>query len=81
VRGGNPANGDIVEFFDGATSLGTSSLTGGTATITLSSLNAGTHNIVAKYAGNATLDESSSDPLSFTVAKRTPLSTGVILQT
>ncbi|MGI4854816.1 MAG: Ig-like domain repeat protein [Janthinobacterium lividum] len=46
-----PATGDIL-FFDGTSSLGTATLAGGTATLTLPLLQAGTHRITATYAGD-----------------------------
>ena len=44
-----------VTFFDGATAIGTGTTTGnGTWTLTISTLAVGTHDITAKYGGNAT---------------------------
>ncbi|HYW69578.1 MAG TPA: PxKF domain-containing protein [Pyrinomonadaceae bacterium] len=70
---GNPPDGETVEFFDGATSLGSSMLSNGSATLSLASLSAGPHSITASYSGDAALDTSSSQPLAFTVAKQIPV--------
>ncbi len=42
-----------VEFFDGATSLGTGTLAGGVATFATAALAAGSHDITATYGGDA----------------------------
>ena len=60
---GTPAGS--VEFFDGATSLGTFPLNGsGQATFTTSTLTVATHSITAKYLGNSNYNESTSSALS-----------------
>jgi hypothetical protein len=68
-------NGQMVTFLDGATTLGTAALgnpqnQGGgtylfTATLVVTSLSGGPHNLVAKYAGDTVLtgSDSSSSPL------------------
>jgi len=53
-----------VAFLDGASNLGTATLTGNTATLTTSSLTAGTHSLTAAYAGNADHAASTSSPVS-----------------
>jgi len=40
-----------VTFYDGSTSIGTATLSGGTASFSTSSLTAGSHNITAVYGG------------------------------
>jgi YVTN family beta-propeller protein len=60
-----------VGFFDGATLLGQATVSGGVATLTTTTLNAGTHNITALYNGDGTYATSVSDPQTITVAKRT----------
>jgi hypothetical protein len=52
---GTPPNGDLVDFHDGATRLGTGTLTNGTATFATPKLKAGVHHIWASYPGNANL--------------------------
>ena len=42
-----------VSFFDGTTLLGTAPVTGNTASLTVSTLAAGTHTITAVYSGDA----------------------------
>src|SRR5262249_3036209 len=49
---GLPSHSGTVTFKDGATTLGTGGVSGGTATLAVSSLVAGSHNITAHYAGD-----------------------------
>ena len=56
-----------VRFVEGATILGTATLSGGVATFTTSSLGAGTHTITAVYEGDAIHGSSESAPLTQTV--------------
>ena len=46
----------IVRFFDGLTLLGSSVLTGGTASLATAGLDAGPHTIEARYDGNSSFD-------------------------
>jgi poly(3-hydroxybutyrate) depolymerase len=55
-----PPNGEIVTFISGSTVLGTGTLSGGTATLTISTLGEGTDNVYAAYAGDSTFKSSSS---------------------
>jgi Tol biopolymer transport system component len=48
-----------VRFFDGATLLGTATLSGGTATLLTGGLTAGSHTIEARYDGDASFDPGS----------------------
>jgi hypothetical protein len=57
-----------ITFYDGSTSLGTLSLSGGVATLTVSSLAAGTHLLSATYAGSTTITGSTSNQLAQDVA-------------
>jgi MYXO-CTERM domain-containing protein len=60
----------IVEFFDGATSIGSANLNGsGVATVSSSALVAGTHAVRAVYAGNASFTSSTSANVSQVVNK------------
>jgi hypothetical protein len=58
-----PASG-TVDFFDGATLLGTQSLVAGSATLTTSALAVGTHPVTASYGGDAGHAASDSAVLS-----------------
>ncbi|MFR9791020.1 Ig-like domain repeat protein [Streptomyces sp. MB22_4] len=49
-----------VDFFDGATLLGTATLSGGTATLTTSGLSVGSHSLTAVYSGDAEFSGSTS---------------------
>ncbi|QEL16832.1 Ig-like domain repeat protein [Limnoglobus roseus] len=66
-----------VTFFDGSTTLGTAAVDAtGVATLVGVSLSTGTHAITAVYAGNATLTDSTSAAVTFTVS---PAGTAVAL--
>ena len=58
-----------VSFGDGALTLGTSTLSGGQASFTTSSLSVGSHNITAAYGGDANFTASTSTVLPQTVNK------------
>jgi hypothetical protein len=64
-----------VTFFDGATNIGTGTLSGNTATFTTTSLATGSHNITANYAGNANYAASTSPVLTQTVNAAPPATT------
>ncbi len=49
-----------VTFFDGVTTLGTGTLSGGTATFTTTALAVGPHQLAARFEGNASLNPSVS---------------------
>ena len=51
-------------FLDGATLLGTGTITSGVATLTISSLAGGTHSITAQYGGDTNYSGSVSTPIS-----------------
>ncbi len=51
-----------VNFFDGATNIGSGTLAGNTATFATSTLTTGSHNITATYNGNANYAASTSSP-------------------
>ncbi len=58
---GSPANnGETVSLEEGNAVVGTGTLNNGTATVTVSNLTAGTHNLFAVYPGDATLPGSQS---------------------
>lgn len=58
-----------VQFLDGATVLGTSPLSGGSASMVISTLAVGTHSITAVYSGDANNAASTSSVLSQVVNK------------
>ena len=64
-----------ISFYDGATLLGTSTLSAGVATLNTSAIVAGVRQITAVYAGNASFGGSASTAVSVTVSKVTPVVT------
>jgi len=58
----------VVNFLDGGTALGSGTLVSGTAVFPTSSLTAGSHVIVASYAGNSDFSASQSVPYTQTVS-------------
>jgi hypothetical protein len=62
-----------VTFMDGATALGTRTLTNGQASITVSTLAVGTHPITASYAGDSSYLAATSAALNQMVNKGTPV--------
>lgn len=67
-----------VQFFDGATSLGTSPVAGGTASISTSALAAGSHSLTATFTGTGNFESSSATPVVFTVnGPATPTTTAL----
>src|SRR5574338_1008562 len=66
----SPASGTrtgTVTFFDGATILGTGTISANTASITTSSLSPGGHSITATYSGDSNFNPSTSPVLTQTV--------------
>ena len=77
VTGANPTGS--VQFLDGGASLGSATLSGAVATLSTSSLSAGTHPITAVYAGDANNATSTSPAVVQTVnATVTPPPVGLI---
>jgi hypothetical protein len=62
-------NGDLVTFKDGATTLATVALSGGTATLNTANLTLGTHSITATYKGDTLLASSVSSVLKQQITK------------
>jgi hypothetical protein len=58
-----------VEFFDGTSSLGTATLSGGSAMVVVTAPVVGTHSVTAVYAGNADAVESTSSAATLEVAR------------
>ncbi len=73
VTGGNP--GDTVNFLDGVTHIGSGTLISGIATLTTSTLTAGSHSITAIYSATATTAASTSTQLTQTILALTPYQT------
>lgn len=73
--GNTPPNGEVVTFKNGGTTLGTASLVGGNATFTTSSLAVGSDSITATYAGDATLNPSTSKAAVEVVNKYSSITT------
>jgi len=66
-----PANATgVIQFFDGASLMGTVTLSQGTASLTTSSLSTGSHSITARYGGDANYNGSTSAVLTETVGRR-----------
>jgi hypothetical protein len=60
---GPPPDGETVSFKQGKTVLGTGTLSGGSASFTTSALKAGTHTVIAVYAGDTNFETSKSKPV------------------
>lgn len=67
-----------VEFFDGVISLGTATISGGQATLIISSLGTGAHTLSATYSGDADYLGSSSTGVSQQVNPPAPATPGII---
>ena len=59
-----------VQFFDGAVSIGSGSVAGGTAILTIATLAFGDHSITAVYSGDANFTGSTSPPITQTVLRQ-----------
>jgi hypothetical protein len=68
-----------VSFYDGSVLLGTGTVSNGVATLTTTTLVAGTHTVTAVYNGDATYASSQSGPATVTVTKKTALGGGAAL--
>lgn len=64
VNSGNAMPGGTVIFLDGTTNIGSAPLNAGQASITISTLAAGTHSITAIYSGNADFTSVTSSAVS-----------------
>ncbi len=64
ARGVTVVPGGSVTFYDGATSLGSGTLSGGQVTFTTSSLSVGSHSITASYSGDSSFFQNTSAPLT-----------------
>jgi len=70
-----PPNGETVYFKSGAATLGSQTLSGGTAQLTMTDAPAGTDSITAVYPGDLNFSGSTSTPVSQTVSKATSSTT------
>ena len=61
-----------VTFYDGATALGTATISGSTATLTTSTLTVGSHDITGVYSGDSSHNAATSPILTQVVNKATP---------
>jgi Bacterial Ig-like domain (group 3) len=68
VSGSGTPTGTVA-FNDSSNALGSSALSGGTATYTTSSLQTGVHSITAAYSGNGSFTASTSSPVTVTVTQ------------
>lgn len=64
-----------IQFFDGSTSLGTATISGTTATLSLFNLTIGAHSITAVYSGDNNFLTSTSSNLNQVVNQATPIIT------
>ncbi len=62
----NPPTGTVV-FMDGGAQIGSATISSGAASITISSLAAGTHNVTAVYSGDTSYQPATSAPVSVTI--------------
>jgi len=74
-NGGAPPDGEIVSFMKGTTVLGTGALSGGSASITTSTLKVGTTKVTAAYGGDSNFPGSTSKAVSQVVSKATTTTT------
>jgi hypothetical protein len=72
-----PSATGIVTFLDGATSIGTGSVSSGAATFTMASLSGGSHSITAQYGGNSNYNAATSSAVT-EVVDRTPVTVSII---
>jgi hypothetical protein len=66
---GAPPDGENISFMKGKTVLGTGTLNSGSATLTISTLKAGTNSIKAVYGGDSNFAGSTSNPVKQVVNK------------
>ena len=76
---GTPPNGETITFNNGLAVLGTAPLSGGTASLTTSSLSAGIYTITASYGGDANFAASTSPGLRQVVNSTTKSATSTSL--
>jgi poly(3-hydroxybutyrate) depolymerase len=74
-KAGAPPNGETITFLQGPNLLGTSPLSGGSATFSISTLSGGTDSIKAAYGGDSTFGPSKSKPVMQVVSLVTTTTT------
>ena len=72
-----PSATGIVTFLDGATSIGTGSVSSGAATFSMASLSGGSHSITAQYGGDSNYNAATSSAIT-EVVDRTPVTVTII---
>jgi len=73
LAAGVPPPSGTVQFMDAQNPLGTVSLDGGTASLPVSSLAIGTHQITVGYSGDTNFNSGNSQALALVIAATTPL--------
>lgn len=71
ISGGLSPTGTVT-FYDGATSLGSGTVSGSTALLTVASLSGGSHSIKAVYGGDSNNATATSSTITVTAGKATP---------
>lgn len=74
-----PGATGTASFYDGAVYLGEGTVAAGTATLTTSLLDAGSHTVTAIYNGDAVYSTSRSNPVTITVGKKKAANGGAAL--
>jgi hypothetical protein len=78
VSGSGSPKGTVT-FYDGATTIGSAALSGGRASLSISTLSAGVHNITAVYGGDSGDDASTSSVVTVTLTLPAPAITATTL--
>jgi Bacterial Ig-like domain (group 3) len=61
-----------VQFFDGGSSIGTQTLSSGTATQTVTAITVGSHSYTATYSGDSSYSTSTSSPITVVASSGSP---------
>jgi hypothetical protein len=72
-----PAVTGVVEFSERDSTLGSSTVTGGTATLTVNGLSEGDHPVTARYGGDGDVERAFSPPWTHTVTPRAASTVGL----
>lgn len=79
TSGSNTTNGETITFSNGGTAIGTAILTGGVATLTTTTLPAGTDGITASYPGDTNFTTSTSPSVQVVVSAPSKTTTALAL--